>query len=147
MKLIDLWAKRLGVSTRMRRGPEEFWTICPCHSDTHSSLHVYVGGKTGEIMMKCFVCGATGIDVCKTLGVPLSELDARLQHDAQSDVKKPPLGVMPRYIWEEKRRQKLRKAITAYMEADLMVPESWIEEWNELTSGGKVELIDERLED
>ena len=68
------WADRLGMDPHKSRGPEDFWAICPCHSDTKPSLHVYVGGKTGEIVMKCFVCEATGADVCKALGVPVGEV-------------------------------------------------------------------------
>lgn len=73
MRIHD-WAARLGMDDRKSRGPENFWTICPCHSDTKPSLHVYVGQKTGEIVMKCFVCGAKGADVCKALDLPLSEV-------------------------------------------------------------------------
>ena len=88
------WAERLGMDPHKSRGPEDFWTICPCHSDTKPSLHVYVGRKTGEIVMKCFVCGATGADVCKTLDLPIGEVmcDARTGErtkvQPQSDAKK-----------------------------------------------------------
>ena len=88
------WAERLGMDPRKSRGPEDFWTICPCHSDTKPSLHVYVGRKTGEIVMKCFVCGSTGADVCKTLDLPIGEVmcDARTGErtkvQPQSDAKK-----------------------------------------------------------
>lgn len=78
------WADRLGMDPHKSKGPEDFWTICPCHSDTKPSLHVYVGRKTGEIVMKCFVCDATGGDVCKALGVPIGEVMC----DAMSGEKK-----------------------------------------------------------
>ena len=68
------WADRLGMDPHKSKGPEDFWAICPCHADTKPSLHVYVGRKTGEIVMKCFVCDAKGAEVCKTLGLPLSEV-------------------------------------------------------------------------
>lgn len=68
------WADRLGMDPHKSRGPEDFWAICPCHSDTKPSLHVYIGGNTGEIVMKCFVCDATGADVCKALGLPIGEV-------------------------------------------------------------------------
>lgn len=64
------WADRLGMDPHKSKGPEDFWTICPCHSDTKPSLHVYIGRKTGEIVMKCFVCDATGAEVCKALDLP-----------------------------------------------------------------------------
>lgn len=68
------WADRLGMDPHKSKGPEDFWAICPCHADTKPSLHVYVGRKTGEIVMKCFVCDAKGADVCKTLDLPISEV-------------------------------------------------------------------------
>lgn len=73
------WADRLGMDGKKSRGPEDFWALCPCHSDQHPSLHVYIGGNTGEIVMHCFVCGANGGQVCEALNLPLSEVmcDAR----------------------------------------------------------------------
>ena len=65
------WADRLGI---YEGRTEDFKTICPCHPDTKPSLHVYVGGDTGEVVMKCFVCGATGKAVCEELKIPLKEL-------------------------------------------------------------------------
>ncbi|MDD7175781.1 MAG: toprim domain-containing protein [Clostridiales bacterium] len=78
------WADRLGMDPHKSKSPEDFWTICPCHSDTRPSLHVYVGRKTGEIVMKCFVCDATGGDVCKALDLPIGEVMC----DAMSGEKK-----------------------------------------------------------
>ena len=79
MRIHD-WADRLGMYPHPgTKGPEDFWTICPCHADTSPSLHVSIGKKDGQTVMKCFVCGATGAGVCKALGIPLGELacDAR----------------------------------------------------------------------
>jgi hypothetical protein len=45
---------------------------------------------------------------------------------------KPPIGIMPKYIWESKRRNELGDAINRYLEAALPVPSEWIEEYNEL---------------
>lgn len=78
------WADRLGMDPHKSKGPEDFWTICPCHSDTKPSLHVYIGRKTGEIVMKCFVCDATGAEVCKALDLPIGEVMC----DAMSGEKK-----------------------------------------------------------
>lgn len=46
--------------------------------------------------------------------------------------KRPPLGVMPRYIWEERRLEELRDAIYRYISDVIHVPPAWIEEYNEL---------------
>lgn len=45
---------------------------------------------------------------------------------------KPPLGVMPRRIHDEKRRQELGGAIARYIEAGLPVNLEWVKEYNEL---------------
>jgi hypothetical protein len=45
---------------------------------------------------------------------------------------KPPIGIMPKYIWESKRQRELSDAINRYLEAALPVPSEWIEEYNEL---------------
>lgn len=71
----ERWVSKLGIDERMTHSDEDFWALCPCHSDTKPSLHVYIGAK-GNIVMNCFVCGAKGKDVCKRVGAPLNWLDA-----------------------------------------------------------------------
>lgn len=46
----------------------------------------------------------------------------------------PPLGVMPREIWEEKRLDDLRAAICRFLEADWPIPEEIVSEFNEYVS-------------
>lgn len=46
--------------------------------------------------------------------------------------KKPPLGLMPRYLWERKRRYEVGKAISRCVEADKSIPVEWLDEYNEL---------------
>lgn len=45
---------------------------------------------------------------------------------------KPPLGIVPKFIWKEQRLMNLREAIDRYLDANLKVPVTWIEEYNEL---------------
>lgn len=45
---------------------------------------------------------------------------------------KPPLGVVPKFIWEEMRLNELGRAIREYMDFNLEVRLEWIEEYNEL---------------
>jgi len=49
--------------------------------------------------------------------------------------KKPPLGVMPRYIWDEKRRTDIGEAIVRHIEAGAQLPAEWVIEWNERCEG------------
>ena len=45
---------------------------------------------------------------------------------------KPPLGIMPKYIWDSQRIEYLKGAIDKYCNANLEVPCEWIEEYNTL---------------
>ncbi len=45
---------------------------------------------------------------------------------------KPTLGVMPKYLWYEKRAFDLIEAINRRIEAKQPIPIEWIEEYNEL---------------
>lgn len=45
---------------------------------------------------------------------------------------KPPLGIMPRYIWGESRLIQLEKAIERRLSKVNTIPIEWIEERNEL---------------
>lgn len=47
-------------------------------------------------------------------------------------IKKPPLGLTPKYIWDEQRFDEIRKAIERYMDDLYPVPLEWIEEYNAL---------------
>ena len=46
--------------------------------------------------------------------------------------KKPPLGVMPRDIWDRKRQEELAEAMARYLDAGMKIPTEWIEEYNEI---------------
>lgn len=50
--------------------------------------------------------------------------------------KKPPLGIMPRWIWERKRCREIAEAICRYTYAGKSIPAEWIEEYNELVEKG-----------
>lgn len=45
---------------------------------------------------------------------------------------KPPLGVMPKYIWDEKRIDELREAIQRYLKGFYSIPIEWVDEYNKL---------------
>jgi hypothetical protein len=45
---------------------------------------------------------------------------------------KPPLGIMPRYLWIEKRIQDLAEAIGRYIESPFPIPTEWVDERNQL---------------
>ncbi|NGM81226.1 hypothetical protein G5B47_02235 [Paenibacillus sp. 7124] len=45
---------------------------------------------------------------------------------------KPPLGLTPRFIVEERRIDEIKAAVTRYFDAGRKVPADWIAEYNEL---------------
>jgi len=47
-------------------------------------------------------------------------------------MKTPPLGIMPKFIWETKRYNALNAAIARYHNAQLVIPVEWVTERNEL---------------
>jgi hypothetical protein len=48
-------------------------------------------------------------------------------------MKKPPLGITPKHIWEAIRFEELQMAINRYLLAQLPIPTEWIEEYNDFT--------------
>ncbi len=46
--------------------------------------------------------------------------------------KKAPIGIMPEYLWNEKRLFDIICAINRYLEAKKEIPTEWIEEYNRL---------------
>jgi len=51
--------------------------------------------------------------------------------------KKPPLGIPPKEIWVMERLENIKRAISKYIENGKIIPEKWIDEYNELS-----EMID-----
>lgn len=47
-------------------------------------------------------------------------------------VKKPPIGIEPKYVHDKKRLMELCCAITRYLQAGFAVPLEWVEEYNQL---------------
>jgi len=47
-------------------------------------------------------------------------------------MKKPPLGIMPRFIWIDARKSEIQSALDRYIESNMPIPLEWIEEYNEL---------------
>lgn len=48
------------------------------------------------------------------------------------DNKKPPLGIMPRTIWEEKRKKDIVEAMNRYVNEGAHIPHDWIDELYDL---------------
>lgn len=54
------------------RGGGKWMACCPVHNDKTPS--VSIKDDNGMILMKCWGCGATGVDICEAVGVSAAEL-------------------------------------------------------------------------
>lgn len=55
---------------------------------------------------------------------------------------KPPIGIMPRYIYESNRINDILSAIERYTEKGIPIPMEWIEELKELFTSFSRHLIE-----
>ena len=46
---------------------------------------------------------------------------------------KPPLGLMPKCIWDLQRKQDIEAAVKRYKDADKPIPWEWVQEYAELS--------------
>lgn len=106
---LDEWRQLLQVDHYKSRDDEDFWAVCPCHNDHEASLHVHIGGD-GQIVMKCFVCGADRKAVAETLGYKLSDVAV----DARTG--EPPARYAARA--ERSREPRKGKKVRPYREGD-----------------------------
>jgi len=48
------------------------------------------------------------------------------------NTKKPPIGIMPEWLHNEQRRETIADGMIRYLEADVAIPDEWIDEYNRL---------------
>lgn len=92
--------------------------------------------------IKCALCDKEIDDIYNLLPeCPIEEIsegpDPEPVEEKESDVEEapctpPPLGIMPRNIWEEKRRQDIVDAMKRYADANAHIPADWINELYDL---------------
>lgn len=56
----------------------------------------------------------------------------RFATDAATQKERPPIGLYPRFLYDEKRLDDVTQAILRYIDAHKVVPAEWWEEYNEL---------------
>lgn len=54
-----------------------------------------------------------------------------------TQIRKPPIGLKPKYIWEQERLGEICDAVIRYYNEGLQIPIAWIEEYNELVIKSK----------
>nr|WP_162985123.1 hypothetical protein [Bacillus subtilis] len=50
-----------------------------------------------------------------------------------SNYSKPPLGLTPKWVYDEMRIDEVKSAMYRYLQVDKKIPEEWLEEYNALT--------------
>lgn len=90
-------------------------------------------------MTNCMACGKFVADGTIHHCEPIFEKSTTWKLDnlpvgtiVPQHVPKPPLGVMPEFIWLEKRLGSLGYAIMDYVDARREVPIEWVEEYNKI---------------
>lgn len=70
--------KFLGLLQKVRPTSDASWiACCPCHDDNNPSMSIKeLSNDSGEtcVLMHCFACGASGVDVAEALGFKASDL-------------------------------------------------------------------------
>ena len=50
----------------------------------------------------------------------------------KAKIKKPPLGLRPKFVVAAERLKEISEAVKRYVDAGVDVPDEWLEEWEEL---------------
>lgn len=53
---------------------------------------------------------------------------------------KPPIGLMPKFLWDSERLADIISAINRYLQAEKEIPLEWINEYNDLIKNKCVQL-------
>lgn len=54
----------------------------------------------------------------------------REKRSKQQGKAKPPIGIIPKWMHDEIRRDSIKDAIARYLDAGLKIPEEWVSEYN-----------------
>lgn len=109
------------LKARLERLRDFFFMICT--EDWDEMLHEAYG--------QCVLAPEDITFLCE-----IEEKEEEKRDPDRTVKKKPPLGIMPRYLWERKRCREIAEAIDQYTYAEKPIPNEWVEEYNELVEKG-----------
>lgn len=102
------------------------------------AMGILIGeGRDGE-KIPC-LCFEVGDQIPYTEDEKDAEEKCEKEAEEQENGKKPPLGLMPRKLWDEKRANEIKAAINRYTKAGLEIPTAWVEEYFEIEERSKEE--------
>jgi hypothetical protein len=133
----------------LTKQPTHFSGMFEQHSEKVDDKAIYgeCARHPGNNMVDCIECsteeatiGDIGLKTKKSDFEKLEEpkdksrkLQDKVAQPDKETVKRPPLGVIPRFIYEEKRREHLKDGMIRFLEAGKKLNDEWIDEYNELT--------------
>ena len=109
----------------------------PEYIDDQNTLDIYAGGCCGCPDDHAYLDPP---EFCTDKDISMEERCRRCwdrtipENEEEPKCEKPPLGVMPKYIWDKKRLSDLASAIQRYIDAEKAIPKEWVGEYNELIS-------------
>jgi hypothetical protein len=68
-------------------------------------------------------------------------MDTGMSDQPTSKIKMPPLGLMPKWRWDEIRVESLCAAIHRYTEAGQPVPQAWVDELKAMVPTIRIEYV------
>ena len=95
------------------------------------AMGVLIGEERDGEKIPC-LCFEVGDQIPYTEDERAAAEECEKEAEEQEGGKKPPLGLMPRKLWDEKRADEIRAAIERYNEAGAVIPAEWVEEYNEI---------------
>lgn len=105
--------------------------------------------ETWEVISECATATVNRPWTPK-LYCPMRPVRRKIETPAHEPVIKPPLGVVPGYVWAQHRAADLLAAMTRYVDAGEKIPLGWLNELEdrlhearlvELVDGGKEDLV------
>ena len=102
------------------------------------AMGVLIGEERDGEKIPC-LCFEVGDQIPYTEDERAAAEECEKEAEEQEGGKKPPLGLMPRKLWEEKRANEIKAAINRYTKEGLEIPTAWVEEYFEIYERNKEE--------
>jgi len=87
-------------------GKNQYKALCPCHNEKTPSLGIKEL-PDGKVIMHCFGCGASGIDVAHALGLNASDLFPNDKGITRTGTRQADLNTIKNFKAKHDRGQKL----------------------------------------
>lgn len=100
---------------------------CDAYRTMIRSICDYNDDKLKELIGKYLVNGVLAANDARYL-MGVCDIEDTIKTE-----NKPPLGVIPRDMWDRKRQEELTAAMRRFLEAGKKIPKEWLGEYNEIS--------------